>query len=670
LAQSRGNYDCAEQEFLAAITAAKGQLDNANDDDAHNAWEGYFYLIDLFLKYDLPDKALKYYREAELYAGGRKGFLENNERVGHSLIRLAETQIRQNQSREARETLMRAEQALQSVDSPRWLVGHLSMAASLHQQMKDYEKARNRIKDALGICKRHRLISEQIPLLLQQAEFSLQAPSIIGERAYPVDELTHVVDNLRSNGEKPQFIQALALLVDAAFKAGLADVAQQHANSLLQATEALSQQYAREERLIFFQHSVYESIKSAIRLDILLGHIDSAFVKLSYVKARALRGRMAGNTAPGLDLLKAQRWLQPTEALIDYMVTSDTLYAFVLTTTALQLVRIPASKHQLQADTDAYVKHLSDQELFHRKKGKADLEKTFLESVRLSNRLYRSLFAQVVPLMQNIERLYVVPDECLYAVPFGTLASRARVDARFLIEDMAMMVLPGAWMLTEEAVPHLEGREPVMLASIDSKMRGADTIENYLRTKLDRRADIQTEWEDKNAFERRLEKNYRQYLFYAHAAADWGEPRQSWIEFPLDSTSGSGRLTYNEIDSLDWRQTSLVILAGCETTGSRIYLGAGLAGLQQAFIAAGANQVLATYWKVDAMQVADQIPVFLDIWKLDQDALHALQVMQRRAIEQLRQDPFYKYPHPQLWGAYNLTGHKPFHVQQLSWTKY
>ena len=117
-----------------------------------------------------------------------------------------------------------------------------------------------------------------------------------------------------------------------------------------------------------------------------------------------------------------------------------------------------------------------------------------------------------------------------------------------------------------------------------------------------------------------------------------------------------GQLSYNDVDSLDWREATLIVLAGCETSGSRIYLGAGLAGLQRAFLAAGASLVLATYWKVDASQVADQLPSFIEAWNRHHDAVLALQTSQKLAILQLRQDPFFQYPHPQLWGAYNLTG--------------
>jgi CHAT domain-containing protein len=669
IAEASGNYEIAEQEYSASITAAKGKPKDDSDDDFHNAWEGYHYLGDLFLKYDLPEKALKYYREAEHYANRREDFLNNNERAGYSLIRVAETQIRQNQLEAAKRTLAQAELKLLLVDSPRWQVEHLLRAASLRHSLNEHEEAKKRIAQALDICRAHRLFTDEIKLILQQATFALQAQSDTVKPVYPVEELSRVIGELKSNNDKRQLIQALALLIDAAYKAGRRDLARSQANLLLTQTEALSQQYAREERLIFFQHSIYENIKAAIQLDILLGQPDSAFVKLSYVKGLALRHRMVGGKEKYMNLAETQRALHDSEAVLDYMVTTDTLYAFILTNSALQLVRMPAGKQQLQTSVDAYVGYLKNEGLFALSNAENGLENIFWESVQRSNSLYQAIFAKVAPRLRGIDRLYIVPDEFLYAVPFNALALRTSIDTPFLIEEKAIMVIPGAWMLTLKTDSHAGSDEANMLASIDPNIPGAEDIEKCLRAKTKYRADIQTQWENKSHFKRQLAQKYRCYLFYAHATADWDEPRQSWIGFPLNPPTHLDRLSYSDIDSLDWRQTELVVLAGCETSGKRIYLGAGLAGLQQAFLAAGARQVLAAYWKVDAVQVADQLPHFLEAWEQTHDALQACQFMQKTAIVKLKNDPFFRFPHPQLWGAFNLAGIKPEDVKATSLVK-
>jgi CHAT domain-containing protein len=423
--------------------------------------------------------------------------------------------------------------------------------------------------------------------------------------------------------------------------------------------EALSRQYDKEERLIFFQHGIYKDVKSAIQLHIMLGHIDSAFMKVSYVKGRALRGRLAGPKTEYLDIASMQKSLQSNEAIIDYMVTADTLYAFVLTRSKLQLFRVHESKLKLQASVDEYLRYLTDDSPFQVENDEKHFRKLFLRGIKLSNRLYNKLFQKMAHQLLKMDRLFIIPDEFLYALPFNTLALHDGADTRFLIEDKAIMVLPSAWTLvTQPEKKEAKKEEFDLLASIVPDMHGAQKIAKHISTLFGKRAHIHTKWEGKNSFTTHLAKGYETYLFFAHAEANWDEPRESFIEFPLSTSHLTGQLSYQDIDSLGWRKAALVILAGCETSGSRIYLGAGLAGLQSAFLAAGARQVMATYWKVDAAQVADQISLFLKEWIGHSDAMLALQAMQKTSILQMKRDPYFKYPHPHLWGAYNLTGIK------------
>jgi hypothetical protein len=43
--------------------------------------------------------------------------------------------------------------------------------------------------------------------------------------------------------------------------------------------------------------------------------------------------------------------------------------------------------------------------------------------------------------------------------------------------------------------------------------------------------------------------------------------------------------------------------------------------------------------------------------------------MQKTAIVKLKNDPFFRFPHPQLWGAFNLAGIKPEDVKATSLVK-
>jgi CHAT domain-containing protein len=356
------------------------------------------------------------------------------------------------------------------------------------------------------------------------------------------------------------------------------------------------------------------------------------------------------------DIANLQNQLRADEAIVDYMVTDDSLYAFALTRFDLRVFRSSVTRRVLQAAVDSYLHHLTADREKNRDYNEQILRQEFLQTVELSHNLYDQLLGGMAGFLERVNRIYIVPDEFLHALPFSTLAKQLSIDPQFLIATHAVMYLPATSLLTNQLKKaHNLGR-PALLASIDPAMYGAQETRNHVAALLNENATIRTRWKDEASLLTELANGYEVCFFYAHAEAKWDNPQQSYIQYPLNESHSPGRLTYAQIDSVNFHKTVLVILAGCETTGSRIYRGAGLSGLQRSFLASGAKQVLATLWEVDAAQVASQMSEFLTAWYRSGDAMLALQTIQKNAIFKLRQDPYLKFPYPRFWGAYNLTG--------------
>ncbi len=645
-----GNYQIAEQEFLKSITAAK-------DIDPDNTWYAYLALGNLFLKYNLPEKSLHYLEQGKEY--GDEKSIVNDERLSNFLFLLAQAYMQKSEWELSKAALAEADKLSQQVDSPRLQVNQLQAAATLYTNLKEYKKAATRLEQARLMCRSERLLLEELGVILKQTELALQTPPDSVDHAYPVEELSNVIDRLKENEEKPQLIRALALMIDAAYKAGETAEAERQAHLLLEQTEVLSKLYDQEERLVFFQHGIYKDIKTAIQLDIKLRKIETAYQKLDYIKGRALRKRLIGSSADRLSISNLRESLRADEAVVDYMLASDTLYVFIISRSKFQFLPIATNKSKLRSQVEEYVHLLKDNSIFQEEFEAENQQKRFTQLIALSNAIYNNLFFPIDRQLQSTNRLYIVPDEFLHALPFGTLATKTGEALRFLIEDKAIITLPGAWMLNTQPSEQGSQANDELFASIDLDLLGADNIVEHANTLFGEKAHVYTKWENETAFEDALVKGYYTYLFFAHAEANWNEPRTSYIEIPLGTPHRRERFSYQSIDTINWSKAGLVILAGCETVGSRIYLGAGHSGLQGAFLANGAKQVLATYWRVQAAHVADQIPYFLIAWHQNGDAMSALQDMQKKAITQLRNNLYYKYPYPQLWGAYILTGVKP-----------
>jgi len=658
-----GDLQTAEKEYQNAIVCGKG-----SEADPLNVWYAYLELGDLYLEYNLPEKALPYFQEARDYVvNANDGDFLTGERASDYWLHVAEAFVQKQEMDSAKTALEQAKQQL--IDSPWLRVKIYFSAARIHENLEELREAAEMLAQAREICQNYGMTIYEIDAILRQVALAFKTSKDPKLLEYSAKELKNLIATTNQSGAKQQLIHSLALAVEAASRSGQYDQAKPYADWLWQETKVLSHLYDQEQRLIFFQHSTYEKVKAAINLDIRLGNIDAAFVKLDYLKARALRRRLAGSPAaiaadvdlPYADLDKLKSRLQHDEAIVDYMVTKDKLYAFVLTSSNLQFFASAITRRELQA---LLLKYLAELVPPDRKQGDYDAQRQqreFLKALQLSHALYTQLMDGMAECLGKIKRLYIVPDEFLHALPFNTLALQEGLTAEFLINHKAIMYLPAAslFFIENEDLDVKSLSQPWLFASVDSALYGAPKICHYLSGLENKQIAVRTSWENKSAMEALLVSHYQTYFFYAHAEANWDDPWQSYIQFPLKQPWQYGKLNYADVDSIDWRSAALVILAGCETTGSRIYSGAGLSGLQRSFLGAGAKQVLATFWKVDAGQVAWQMTNFLEAWQRHGDAVLALQQMQQAAIAKLNADPYLNhYPHPRYWGAYNLTGIK------------
>ncbi|MCI0691579.1 CHAT domain-containing protein [candidate division KSB1 bacterium] len=659
-AKNLGDFQTAETEFQEAITYGKGDERKGIEPDQLNVFYAYLNLGNLFLEYNLPEKAIFYYEQARAYGENIKGFF-NPERMSRYWLRVAQAFIQKKDMTAAK---MALENAKQFIDSPDLRVRHLFATATLYEILEQFDKAHEALAGARQICADYGIVLQEINAILRQATLALKAKKDLKLLEYPAEDLEKVIARVQKNGNKQQLINAMALVVEAASKAGEYTQAKHYADLLLYETEALSHLYDQEKRLIFFQHSIYENLKNAVKLDIQLGQSDSAFVKSDYIKARALNRRL-GHSAMSNKVTKnllytnvtnLQKKLGSDEAIIDYIVTEDTLYTFALTRSELEIFRSAVTKRELQAEVDEYLNHLTANEQTAGDYNDQRLRQEFLKTVELSHILYNKLLEGVAGFLEKIDRFYIVPDEFLHALPFSTLVITDGIEPDFLINHKAIMNLSAASIFTKRMTRSETSNAPRILASIDPLMYDAPQIMDRMNTLGNKNSILRTGWLNGVEFKSSLANGYDLYFFYAHAQANWEDPWQSYIMFPLNQPRQYNKLDYDAIDSVDWQQAALVILAGCETTGSRIYSGAGLSGLQRSFLTGGTKQVLATLWKVDAAQVAFQMAEFLENWHHHGDTMLALQTMQQASITKLKKDPYLKYPHPRYWGAYNLTG--------------
>jgi CHAT domain-containing protein len=85
--------------------------------------------------------------------------------------------------------------------------------------------------------------------------------------------------------------------------------------------------------------------------------------------------------------------------------------------------------------------------------------------------------------------------------------------------------------------------------------------------------------------------------FGTHVLPNPAAPEQVMIALGLRPTGSSDYLAPADLLSIR-KRVGLVTLSGCDSGSGRAYAGLGIQGLTRAWLLAGANAVVATYWPI------------------------------------------------------------------------
>lgn len=373
------------------------------------------------------------------------------------------------------------------------------------------------------------------------------------------------------------------------------------------------------------------------------------------VLVRAARaGPGASRAGPRLDVGAVRKVLASDEVLVEFLVTDRELFTFVLTTDTLVAVRADVTRAQLA--TQARIAR----ELAGRRDAPAEAVRatyTSLGSVLLGAPGVREA-------LSSRHRVIVVPHAELVYVPFAALIDPE--SGGVAGDDRTFLHLPAASMLADlrqrstpsgrpQAVAFAPFGDLLPYSAAEAKVVQPD---GHRVRRVDGR--------------RATERAFRDALAGAgivhaatHGTLNASNPLFSRIEFARGrgrglATEDDGRLDVHEVLGLS-THARLVFLSGCETgvgvAGATAFdRGEDFATLSQAFLLAGAANVIATLWPVqdDAASVfASRFYAALNAQRAGPVA-HGLADALAEAQRAMRRDPRYRAPY--FWAGYTLSG--------------
>jgi CHAT domain-containing protein/Tfp pilus assembly protein PilF len=369
--------------------------------------------------------------------------------------------------------------------------------------------------------------------------------------------------------------------------------------------------------------------------------------------------------------------LPEDRAVLEYFLSAQGSLCFVVAHGAVRAVPLPAGSGEISRAVEQLRRPL----LQLRSLGTLSFDS------RAAVHLREALLDPLLPLLDGITHLTIVPDGALHYLPFEMLLvsydSSTPADplyrefdrCRFLTDAYAVSYLPSAALL---AAPPWPGRSdaradgsllalacsagPTRLAHVDEEV---GSIARHFPSSLCLFGDDATEQRFKAEAPR-----FRLIHLSCHGILDESLPLYSGLTLlPDRNGEDDGILRAYEVLRLPL-SCQLVTLSACETGLGRLYGGEGLLGLTRSFLYAGADQALVSLWSVNDESTAllmDQFYAGLKAGMEADDALCAAKRALRRLAGQGPNESSVSYSHPFFWAPFVLVGAPGRHGEGREW---
>ena len=293
-----------------------------------------------------------------------------------------------------------------------------------------------------------------------------------------------------------------------------------------------------------------------------------------------------GQVQPRRPLKAAQvcRALREGEALVEYQVTDEAVYAFVFTSRRFLPVRLSAPPDEILEQARDLSSTIAVTRRGERAGNRAFFDWHF-------SHLGRALLGDLP--LEGVRRLVLVPHGELHRVPFPAL----RLGGRYLVERCAVSLAPSASVfvtLAEKA-----GRTPapgrcLLVKDPTGTLRHVDAEEAALRARFGKDLDVLAGDDATREAVLKAAPAYGALHFATHAVYSAERPEFSRLEM-----AGGQKLYAGDILGLDLSSCRLVTLSACDSGLGDFSHADELFGLPRAFLRAGAGSVLAALWPVE-----------------------------------------------------------------------
>lgn len=376
-----------------------------------------------------------------------------------------------------------------------------------------------------------------------------------------------------------------------------------------------------------------------------------------------------------LDIQALQKELRANEALINYMVTPEKIYAFLLPKEGELIAKeLPIQLEDLNKSINDFRKSLSDYPFIQ-----SDSLKARALYLQEGQALYQQLLAPILGEQKQFDQLLIIPDAALAHIPFEALlraapqANSSYAELPYLVKDYAIYYnySLALWQENKQQQPKNNGQFLGFAASYEGQAGPASALrsmqEQRLRSHLSPLPAARQEIDflaqefsgqffyDSLANEanfKRLAPNFSVIHLAMHGLLRPRQPLLSALAFSENNDSIENNfLEAHEIAKLELN-SDLLVLSACETGLGKFEQGNGVASLARSFMYAKVPALLVSLWQVNDLSTAYLMQAYYKNLADGQSKSKALQAAKLQYLsnaEGIAQ-------HPAFWAAFIQLG--------------
>jgi CHAT domain-containing protein len=356
-------------------------------------------------------------------------------------------------------------------------------------------------------------------------------------------------------------------------------------------------------------------------------------------------------------------------ALLEFVVSDDQTYLFILTKSTLQsaaadlkVYKIAIKQKELARLCQEFRQRLADRRIRYQD---------------IATQLYDLLLKPVSAQLTGKSNLVIIPDGVLWELPFQALQN---ARDHFLIEDFAISYAPSLTVLHKMVTsrPTRSTKAATTLLAMGNPIVAGETSTRVKSVLMDEQLLPLPEAERQVKMLEKLYTPSRSRVYVGQAASEaivkaeaggsrilhlathgiLNDASPMYSQIVLARSPGDanedGLLEAWEIMNLELK-ADLVVLSACETARGKLGAGEGMIGLSWALFVAGSPATVVSQWKVESASTTELMVEFHRHLKGQTrgQQLTKSEAMRRAALKLLKMKD---YRHPFYWAAFVIIG--------------